>query len=187
MSNQRGQYATASWMLGPPSPANVNLLSPHPSHSTFPSKPITSFTPTRNYPYAVTEKPKPVEHFKPSPQVPPILVEGGTDPKIWGPKQWYSLHNGAAQYPLNPTSIVRDRMKGFILGLPYTLPCQTCFQHAITYIESKAGELDLIVSSRQNLFKFWVDFHNTVNKRLGKPIISLEDAWKKFSGTGVKK
>jgi hypothetical protein len=104
------------------------------------------------------------------------------DPSVWGPPKWFSLHNSAAYYPVNASPIVRDRMKGTIMGLPYTLPCPTCFNHAIAYIESRISELNTIVSGRDNLFKFWVDFHNTVNRKHGKAEMSLTNAWKMYTG-----
>jgi hypothetical protein len=36
------------------------------------------------------------------------------DPKVWGPSFWFSLHNGAARYPLNASNLIMERMKGFI-------------------------------------------------------------------------
>ena len=72
-------------------------------------------------------------------------------------------------------------MKNFIHGICVMLPCENCANHATAYIESKHHELDDIVSSRSNLFKFFWEFHNTVNRRLGKSDVSLADAYAQFS------
>jgi hypothetical protein len=105
---------------------------------------------------------------------------GTSNPKIWGPHYWYNLHNSSLHYPLNASPIVKERIKNRILAIPYEISCRACQIHASAYIEQfSEKELDDIVSTRDNLFKFYVDFHNSVNKRLGKPIWSVEEA-KKF-------
>jgi len=106
---------------------------------------------------------------------------GTSDPKIWGPKFWFSLHNSAAHYPISASPLVRDRMKGRLLAIPYEIPCPTCQPHASAYIEKHRDHLDEIVSGRHSLGKFYVDFHNEVNKRYGKPVWTYEQAYKTYS------
>ena len=135
--------------------------------------------------------PLPHPHTHPRPQLPPqrpqeaqsqmtrtAMKNANTnDPNVWGPSMWFSLHNGASTYPKNASPIVRERMKGLILGLPYILSCYDCKIHAGSYIEEIKPKLDEICSNRESLFRFFVDFHNYVNKRLGKPIVSYKEAW----------
>ena len=116
--------------------------------------------------------------------VSPPLVNN-SDPKVWGPYFWYTLHVSAAHYPLNPSSIVRERMKQRILAIPYEVPCETCRPHASAFIEANRDRLDQIVSSRENLSRFYVDFHNQVNKRYNKPIWTYEQAMKRYGGTKI--
>ena len=105
------------------------------------------------------------------------------DPKIWGPKMWFTLHNGAIKYPIKASPIFAERMKGFILGLPVMIPCDKCQDHATAHIEANWSRLDDIVSGRDKLFKFFVDFHNRVNKRYNKPEISYETAYKLYKSS----
>lgn len=98
------------------------------------------------------------------------------DPTIWGPTLWFNLHNGAASYPISASKLTKERMKGYIEGLPYIIPCKDCQMHASDYIGKNKDNLDFICSTRDNLFKFFVDFHNEVNKRKNKKIITYEDA-----------
>jgi hypothetical protein len=106
-----------------------------------------------------------------------IPQSGAANPKVWGPPYWYSLHNSAAHYPINASPLVKQRMKGRILAIPYEISCRTCQPHASAYIETLSDDkLDAIVNGRDNLFRFYVDFHNSVNQRLGKPIWSYEKA-----------
>ena len=101
-----------------------------------------------------------------------------SDPEVWGPSFWFTLHNGASKYPISASPLVIERMKGYILGIPFMLPCIACKVHATNHIEKHKKDLDRICSGRDNLFKFFVDFHNIVNKRYNKPIVSYEEAYK---------
>jgi hypothetical protein len=103
-------------------------------------------------------------------------------PEVFGPPMWFTLHNGAARYPDNPSPIIKERMKNFILGIPAMVPCKKCREDSTSYIERNKKDLDKIVSDKSHLFKFFVDFHNDVNKKLNKPIMSLKDAKKLYSG-----
>jgi hypothetical protein len=107
------------------------------------------------------------------------------DPKFWGPSYWFNLHISAAHYPLHPSPIMKERTKGRILAIPFEIICIGCKPHACAYIEQHRHRLDKIVSSREELFKFYCDFHNEVNKRYGKPVIEWQDAMKMYTGSGT--
>ena len=99
------------------------------------------------------------------------------EPTVWGPSFWFILHNGSARYPKQATPVCADRMKGFILGIPVMMPCETCSDHATAHIEANYDRMDEIVSGRDKLFPFFVDFHNYVNRRYNKPEMSLQAAY----------
>ena len=105
------------------------------------------------------------------------------EPSVWGPSYWFTLHNSAIHYPIKASPFFIERMKGFILGIPVMVPCEQCRDHATAYIESVYQNLEQIVSGRDSLFKFFVDFHNYVNKRLNKPEMSYQDAYNLYKGT----
>ena len=102
-------------------------------------------------------------------------------PEIFGPPFWFTLHNGAAHYPVKASVVCMQRMKGFISGIPVMLPCETCSDHATAYIEANREKLDYIVSGRESLFEFFVSMHNYVNKRFGKPQLTVSDAMKIYT------
>ena len=104
------------------------------------------------------------------------------DPDVWGPAFWFSLHNGANQYPLEASPCVVDRTVGFIRGLPMMLPCIECKEHANRYIAEHDASLHTICKTRESLFKFYVDFHNSVNERKSKPRMSVEEAKQLYNG-----
>jgi hypothetical protein len=105
-----------------------------------------------------------------------------SSPDIFGPPFWFTLHASSMSYPLNPTPIVKDKMRNFIIAIPVLLPCKNCQEHATAYIEKHYNEIDTFCSGRDSLFKFFVDFHNEVNKRKDKKIMSYEDAYQLYSG-----
>ena len=102
-----------------------------------------------------------------------------SDPAVWGPSMWFTLHNGASKYPVSATDFYKDRMKEFILSIPIMLPCSVCKDHANKYIDDArtSGKLDEVIGGRDKLFKWFVDFHNMVNKTHNKPIFSYEEAY----------
>ena len=102
---------------------------------------------------------------------------GSNNPLTWGPPFWYTLHNGAYHYPEHSSPLHSERMKNFIIGIPVMIPCATCKEHATAFIEKHRSQLNDICSSRDSLFKFFVDFHNQVNKRYKKPVLSYEEAY----------
>lgn len=110
-----------------------------------------------------------------------------TKPEVWGPSFWFTLHNGSLNYPVSASKIISEKMKGFILGLPYMLPCPNCADHAKAYIDKNYSRLDTITNGRENLFNFYVDFHNYVNSRYGKKNMSYSEAKKLYTGSTISK
>jgi len=106
-----------------------------------------------------------------------------SDPKVWGPPMWSTFHVSAAHYPLQASPLVKERMKNRILAIPYEVSCQSCRVHASAFVEENREDLDRIVSGRHELGKFYVRFHNYVNRRQGKPEWTYEQAYKKYAGT----
>ena len=114
--------------------------------------------------------------------------KNSAEPEVWGPSFWLSLHIGSVNYPNEASPLCKEGMKGFILGMPYMIPCKVCSEHARAHIEANYEKLDDIVSGKIKLFNFFVDFHNKVNKRYGKPLWTYEDAYKLYTnGANVSK
>ena len=108
------------------------------------------------------------------------MSDGFLAPSWWGPPFWFTLHTGSKHYPIKASPIVIERMKGFIKGMPYLLPCSSCQGHAIGFITQQEDQLDLICSGREQLFAFFVDFHNMINVRFNKPCYTIEEAKKLY-------
>ena len=109
-----------------------------------------------------------------------VKKKNNNNPNVWGPGYWFLLHVGSLNYPSSASPIVAKKMENYIIGIPSIIPCFDCKCHAISYIESQIPNLSKICEGRDSLFKFYVDFHNSVNERLGKTVITLEDAYKLY-------
>ena len=85
-------------------------------------------------------------------------------PSKWGPHFWMTLHVaclGCQDY---------KALTEFVEGYMYIIPCLSCRQHfEQVLVENPIPEAG-------DFFKWSVDVHNIVNKRLGKPEVSYEDA-----------
>jgi mitochondrial FAD-linked sulfhydryl oxidase len=89
----------------------------------------------------------------------------------WGPKGWNWLHTLAINYPQNPTQgegrVAYRRIWDFITHLP----CAECLEHAARFVARRPPDL-----SSTHALQAWVwGFHNAVNARLGKRLVSYEE------------
>lgn len=104
-----------------------------------------------------------------------------SDPKVWGPAMWFTLHTFSAHYPINGgTDLMKEQFRNYIKAIPFLLPCRECSIHAKSFIdlvESSDKNLEKVLNNRKNIFEFFVDFHNKVNSRHNKPIMSYKDAY----------
>lgn len=100
------------------------------------------------------------------------------EPSLWGPYFWTTFHFIASGYDNNPNPSIKLTMKNFIQSIPVLLPCRKCQDHAFDFL--RCFNLNKVVESRKDLFTFFFNFHNVVNKRLKKPLMLMEDALKKY-------
>lgn len=145
--------------------------------TTHPPIPVSNLL---NKPY-IKEEPRP-DPVKLEMKWNTVQYVNTSDPQVWGPSFWFTLHNGAARYPKKASPLYAERMKGFILGMPVMIPCEKCADHATAHIEANWKHLDEIVSGRETLFNFFCDFHNYVNRRYGKPEIGYDEAYALYTG-----
>ena len=99
------------------------------------------------------------------------------NPNVWGKYQWTSIHFSALGYPNNPSLETKNKFKRYFNDiLPEILPCEGCRKHLRDTLKNELPITDKDLQNKDNLFKWTVDLHNIVNKRLKKPILSLEQA-----------
>ena len=98
----------------------------------------------------------------------------------WGPAVWAHAHCYTFRYPETPSAQDRAQAATFFTLLPFTLPCSACGLHFVKMLKEKHPLTDKDLASRDSLARWLNRAHNTVNRRLGKPETSYEDAKKIF-------
>jgi len=90
--------------------------------------------------------------------------------KIWGPLGWMTLHSISAIYPEQPSQSDRLVLEEFMNAFRETITCPHCKRHFSSLYATYTRLHPDWSSSRQSLFVFICRAHNTVNRRLDKPI-----------------
>ena len=132
-------------------------------------------------PFTVVDTVKPIDSgltLNYHQNVKPIYTQS---PEVFGPAFWFTLHTGSVHLPQNLSPIAMNRLRGFINGIPEMVPCIECSEHARAFIEANKIRVDNMTRGDE-VFRFYVDFHNFVNQRLNKPVMSYEDAYKLYKG-----
>jgi len=101
------------------------------------------------------------------------------DPKVWGPDAWNTMHSIANNYPVNPSEDDKHNTRTFFLSIGRVLPCYTCRVNYQKHLV-KLPLTDQILSTRVLLSRWVVDIHNEVNKMTNKPVLSYEEADRRF-------
>jgi len=95
------------------------------------------------------------------------------DPRYWGSKFWFTMHTVAYFYPSEPTPEEMAHASNFYSSLVALLPCPGCASHYATLLQQHP--VGGAVTSRSNLIEWVNKIHNEVNRRLGKPVVTLEE------------
>lgn len=95
------------------------------------------------------------------------------NPNYSGPGIWFSLHTLGAH---SKTAEQKKCAISFIKHLQQNFPCGDCKSHFAVYIETHPLESLINDGNEESLFLWTFNFHNAVNHRLKKPIVSYEDA-----------
>ncbi len=91
--------------------------------------------------------------------------------KFWGPLGWMTLHSISAIYPEKPTAEDKLILEKFIENFRESITCVHCKGHFTSMLTSYRNRHPEWNSSRFHLFLFICRAHNTVNRRLDKPVI----------------
>jgi hypothetical protein len=90
---------------------------------------------------------------------------------IWGPSFWYVIHIVADSAPDILSENQQILYREFYQKLIEVLPCPICSIHARDHIKKHPP----VVSSRIELLKWTIRFHNEVNQQLGKRIFTEQE------------
>ena len=91
--------------------------------------------------------------------------------KYWGPLGWMTLHSISLNYPDTPSVEDKQILIRFMDNFTESITCQYCQSHFKTIFQTYKGLFPSWNSSKYDLFVFIARAHNTVNKRLDKPLI----------------
>jgi hypothetical protein len=86
------------------------------------------------------------------------------DKTRWARPYWKLIHMVSDHIPRNPNENIRIVYTAFVVSIRQMIPCEKCRFHMQQYIASHP-----IFKSWNDIGGYMVDFHNDVNKRLGKP------------------
>ena len=109
------------------------------------------------------------------------------DPIYFGPGLWLTLHAEALE--ADQTGQTSNYLQTLNNILNY-LPCKECKIHANDYVNKYPPNqwISFRRGHPSQLFEWSWRFHNTVNQRLGKPLITLNQAreiFSKLKSTGI--
>lgn len=96
------------------------------------------------------------------------------NPELWGNHAWKFLHYITLNYPETPTFSDKMKYTTFLNSFAVVLPCEDCSNH-FKELLSKTN-FDIVLSSKDSFFKWSVDVHNHVNRRLHKKTLSYNDS-----------
>jgi hypothetical protein len=95
--------------------------------------------------------------------------------KFWGPLGWMTLHSVSAIYPEKPTSEEKLLLEKFVENFRECITCVHCKSHFTSMLTTYKRKHPEWSSSRFDFFLFVCRAHNTVNRRLDKPVLQTLD------------
>ena len=105
---------------------------------------------------------------------------------IWGPLGWMTLHSVASCYPDSPTQTEQTLTQAWLDMFQSTITCPSCREHFGIALASYRRNYPQLLSSRRDFLLFTFRVHNSVNRRLNKPIYSTVAACFEILRTNVK-
>lgn len=105
---------------------------------------------------------------------------------IWGPLGWMTLHSVASCYPDSPTTAEKTLTQAWLDMFQSTITCPSCREHFGTSLASYRRNYPQMLSSRTDFLLFTFRVHNSVNRRLNKPIYATVAACFEVLRTNVK-
>jgi Erv1 / Alr family len=101
------------------------------------------------------------------------------NPVVWGPHYWFFLHTIALNYPHHPTAIVKKRYYDFLVNLHLFLPNIAYGSYYSALLDKYP--LSPYMDSNKSLVKWMNIIHNEINKKLEKPLVSLDQFYLEYT------
>lgn len=100
-----------------------------------------------------------------------------TTPTSFGPGMWATIHILSFNANTKSDQIQFIKTMKIIVN---NIPCETCRGHAKEYVKTHKME-EFLNEKGYGMFMYTWKFHNTVNQRLGKPIMSYDMAFHRYN------
>ena len=101
---------------------------------------------------------------------------------VWGPLGWMTLHSVSHNYPDSPSPQEKQLAAQWIELFRDTITCPSCQGHFTELVNSYKSIYPYYLDSRTEFILFGYRAHNTVNRRLDKPVYnSVEECEAAFS------
>ena len=102
-----------------------------------------------------------------------------TTKQEWGNICWYLFHSLSFKLKDNQDHIVGELMS-LCHNIALNLPCPHCSEHA-NQTFNMAKRSGIRIKNKEQMQRFWWQFHNIVNTRLRKSTMTFEDAQEMYS------
>lgn len=101
----------------------------------------------------------------------------------WGTHFWAFLHTITIIDTDEPAIQLRDSEKAIeiLREIHRVIPCSKCATHFQDFFKAEIEGRDRV--HKMELFDLMVEFHNQINHKLGKPIVSPEEARSRWTKT----
>ncbi|KAH9600668.1 ERV/ALR sulfhydryl oxidase domain [Trypanosoma melophagium] len=83
---------------------------------------------------------------------------------------WNVLHTAAAVFPYKPSVVQQEAFRSFLHGWSHAYACSHCSYHMRRYFEKHPP----VVTDKLSLNRYMCEFHNAVNKSVGKNIYDCD-------------
>lgn len=94
---------------------------------------------------------------------------------IWGPLGWMTLHSVSHNYPDSPSSAEKQLIGQWVELFRDTITCPSCQGHFTDLLATYKTIYPYYLDSRTEFILFAYRAHNTVNRRLDKPVYYTVD------------
>lgn len=110
-----------------------------------------------------------------------------SDPRVFGPNTWKTLHVMAQNFPDEPNQEAIEGCRSFISSLSYMIPCSHCGYHFKEFTEDYLQKNSDPCQTKTRLVKFFVDAHNNVSKHTNPQRIpwTVENAAENYSDENI--
>lgn len=88
-----------------------------------------------------------------------------------GQSTWMLLHALVDHYPMEVSETYAENLMNLLNVLTKIYPCEDCREHMAVYVREHPPRFE----NRAHSVRWMFNFHNAVNKRLNKPVMTVQE------------